>query len=106
MRPSRRVLVVSRSAHQRDVLLGWVQSVGADLAPIVVGDFQEARAQIEASAPDLIVTDVKLGAYNGLHLVIAARGIGLRTRSILIGDEDVVLRKEAEREGATYLVAP
>jgi CheY-like chemotaxis protein len=106
MRPSRRVLVVSRSAQERDLLLGWLQSVGADLSPIVVGDFQEARAQIETSAPDLIVSDVKLGAYNGLHLVISARGLGLRSKSILIGDEDVVLRKEAEREGATYLVTP
>jgi DNA-binding response OmpR family regulator len=104
MTHSRRVLVVSKNYHQRDQLVRWLASDGYD--PIAVGEFQDARRELDTHRPDLLVADVKLDAYNGLHLAIWGRGKGLTTRSILIGEPDLVLQKEAERERAAYLTPP
>jgi CheY-like chemotaxis protein len=104
MTTSRRVLVVSKSFHQREQLVRWLVSDGYD--PVAVGEFKDARRELDAHSPDLLVSDVKLDAYNGLHLAIWGRGKGLTTRSILIGEPDLVLQKEAERERAAYLTPP
>jgi DNA-binding response OmpR family regulator len=104
MTTSRRVLVVSTNFHQRDQLVRWLASDGYD--SVAVGEFKDARLELDAHRPDLLVSDVKLDAYNGLHLAIWGRGKGLATRSILIGEPDLVLQKEAERERAAYLTPP
>src|SRR5437773_7527576 len=44
--------------------------------------FRSAHAALFARAPDLIVTNLRLEAYNGLHLVYLAAAFGLRTRSV------------------------
>ena len=44
--------------------------------------FQSAHAALLAHPPDLLVTNVCLEAYNGLHLVYLAAGFGLPTRSV------------------------
>lgn len=61
---------------------------------------------MEIAPPELLVSDVKLESYNGLNLVIWIRSRRLPTRTVLIGDPDLVLQKEAERERAVYLVTP
>ena len=35
--------------------------------------FAEAKQSLQTAPPDLLMTDVRLGAYNGLHLVIRAQ---------------------------------
>ena len=85
-------------------MVRWLASDGYD--PVAVGEFKDARRELDAHSPDLLVSDVKLDAYNGLHLAIWGRGKGLATRSILIGEPDLVLQKEAERERAAYLTPP
>ena len=69
-----------------------------------VSSFQEAKQRIALAPPDLLVTAVKLGAYNGIQLV-------LRTTpdlpSVVIDDSyDPVLEKEATSAGAVYLTRP
>lgn len=104
MSSSRRALIVSSEPGRRDELRRWVSTDG--YATAAVDDFREARRELERAAPDLLVADLKLGAYNGLHLVIWARGRALKTKAILIGEADSVLQREAHREGATYLTPP
>jgi DNA-binding response OmpR family regulator len=99
-----RILVVSRSSSQRELTTRWLASEGYEASAVV--DFREARRALEASSPDLLVTDIKLDAYNGLHLAIWARGRGMTTKVIVIGEPDFVLQQEAEREGVAYLVPP
>lgn len=75
----------------------------AGYEPTVVGDFVSAKAYLD-KRPDLLITELKLGAYNGLHLAIRA---GMhRTPTIVIGDADPVLKADAERQQATYLTSP
>jgi hypothetical protein len=94
------VLLASPSgAH--DTLAQSILSAGYGLT--VVGDFGTAKAYLD-KRPDLLVTEVKLGAYNGLHLAI--RASAQRIPTIVIGDTDPVLKADAERQHATYLTLP
>lgn len=99
-----RVLVVSRKPQQRHLLQQWLESAGYHV--LVASDFAEARHALDVHRPALLVSDVKLNAYNGLHLAILSRGLSEGSHALLIGDADAVLQKEAEREQATYLTPP
>lgn len=69
--------------------------------------FPDARRLLEEGAPpEVLVTDVRLGPYNGLHLVAVARVEFPRTVAIVIGGQDHVLEVEAAGLGARYLLAP
>ncbi len=104
MHRGRRVLVVSGQPQRRQELLSWLTADGYDVE--VAAGFPGARSSIDARKPDLLVTDVKLDAYNGLHLAIWTRGRQLATQTVLIGEPDLVLQKEAERERTVYLTPP
>jgi DNA-binding NtrC family response regulator len=69
--------------------------------------FLDAKGLLATSRPDLLLTDVRLGAYNGLQLAIFARERhpGLPV-IVLTGYEDPTLRDEAVRAGAGFLVKP
>ena len=96
-----RVLVVAPSRPLARELAAILKSAG--YAPIVVSDFVVAKTLLEAR-PDFLISELKLGAYNGLHLAIRAAGQG--TPAIIIGDADPVLQAEAERHQAVFLRTP
>jgi DNA-binding response OmpR family regulator len=96
-----RVLVVAPSRPLARELAATLKSAG--YAPIVVSDFVVAKTLLEAR-PDYLIAELKLGAYNGLHLAIRAAGQG--TPAIIIGDADPVLQAEAERYKAAFLRTP
>jgi hypothetical protein len=75
----------------------------AGYEPTVVADFAGAKAYLE-KRPDLLITELKLGPYNGLHLAIRANVT--RTPTIVVGEEDSVLHADAERQQAAYLATP
>jgi DNA-binding response OmpR family regulator len=92
-----------------DLALGTLQRLvtrwGYDVVPFA--RFEEARAFIEKRSPDALVVDVRLGSYNGLQLVHLARQTSPQITVVAIsGFDDAVLRGEAERAGAAYLVKP
>jgi DNA-binding NtrC family response regulator len=67
-------------------------------------DFANARARLLARPPDLLVTNSRLGAYNGLHLAYLAAAAPLPTRVVIYGDADsVALAREAQSAGAFYV---
>jgi DNA-binding NtrC family response regulator len=69
--------------------------------------FEEARRSMVTSVPDVLLTDIRLGAYNGLQLVIRARAANPRLRAIVVtGHPDVVVQREAERLGAVHVEKP
>jgi DNA-binding response OmpR family regulator len=97
-----RILVV---ASNGSVVERVLRSVGGQEIE-VRSDFESARLELDRHPPDLLVAQVRLGAFNGLHLAIRARGRGLPTRTILIGEPDVVLENEAREQHARYLTWP
>ena len=52
-------------------LTEMLQEAGYDT--VACERFQDAKALLATSRPDLLLTDVRLGAYNGLQLGIYAR---------------------------------
>jgi DNA-binding NtrC family response regulator len=69
--------------------------------------FEEARRRLREQRFDVMIADVRLGAFNGLQLVVLARDVNHATQVIVFsGYDDPVLRAEAEQLGAIYLVKP
>jgi DNA-binding response OmpR family regulator len=78
------------------------QLTDAGLRVTVVETFAAAREQLQ-SRPDLLISEVRLGEYNGLHLALRARSSGIP--AIVLGQEDTVTAREAEKLGAVYIAA-
>ena len=101
MRPDR-VLIVDDDGATRRGLVQLLTQAGYEAT--AVGTFDEARRVIGASPPDLLITDIRLEAYNGLQLILNSPR---RIPTIVItGFADPVLEAEARRGGAAYLVKP
>lgn len=97
-RPSlKRVLIV-------DTEQGWqdLPPACADMADVeVCGDFDTARRLLLTAPPELLVTNLRLRAHNGLHLVYLASLSAYPTRSIVYSRYgDAPLLREAQALGA------
>ena len=69
--------------------------------------FKMAKQSLDADHYDLLLSDVRLHAFNGLHLVAHNRAFSRRTAAIVFGGApDVVIEDEARRLGARYVVRP
>jgi DNA-binding response OmpR family regulator len=103
--PSQRVLIVDDQEEVLRTLAAVVESGGYEV--VTHSRFEDARRYIDQSPPDILITDVRLGAFNGLQLVLhmlASRPSGPVV--VLSAYDDAVIRQEAERSGATYLTKP
>ncbi len=90
-------------------LLGALSRFLADSGFQVVpcSTFEDAKREIGTLRPDILVTDVRLGAFNGLQLALLARDVRQDVRVVVFsGYDDPVLKEEARRIGASYLVKP
>jgi DNA-binding NtrC family response regulator len=75
-------------------------------ATATVPTLADAQAQIEAAAPDVVLTDLVLPDGSGLELVRVAAGVGAQV-VLITGHASVETAVEALREGATdYLTKP
>ena len=67
------------------------------------GRFAEAREQLQRQPPDLLVSNLRLYEYNGLHLVYLATQAGAPTRAIIYTITlEPVLARDVQRAGAFY----
>src|SRR6478735_7470587 len=97
------VLIVEPDSEQalalRDALLADGRVVR------VVDTFQAAAQAMASGGVGVIVTAVRLGAYNGLHLVIRKNALNPHIRCIVIGlaaDRS----RDIDRLGVPFLVKP
>jgi DNA-binding response OmpR family regulator len=71
---------------------------------VSVAAFEDATRQLAVDRPDLLVTAVRLGAFNGLHLVLRCRGDYPDLPVIVTGEEeDPLLAAEVTRYGARFV---
>lgn len=70
--------------------------------------FDEAVQALSGSQPDLLIADVRLGDYNGLHIIHRSRASHPRMASIVIsGHPDPAMEREALDAGAAaFLLKP
>jgi len=84
----------------------WIALMLSELGfRVVVSDsFQDARGQLTVP-PALLVTELRLGEYNGLHLVLRGKSAHPDLAAIVTSRiDDPVLYTEAEQLGATYVL--
>jgi DNA-binding NtrC family response regulator len=73
----------------------------------VANSFKDAKAALTSAPPTVLIADVRLKEYNGLHLVLRSQAAYPGLRSIVTTQtDDPVLQVEAEHLGATYMVLP
>jgi DNA-binding NtrC family response regulator len=97
---ARTILIVGPTISLANSLSQWLRHAGYDLA--IVTTFADAKAHLRTS-PDLVVTEVRLGEYNGLHLALYAQAEGIP--AIVIGASDAVVEEDARQFGASFLHA-
>lgn len=98
-----KVLIVEPNIGRGVKLAHTIEAIAV---PDLVADFRSARAALLANTPDFVVTNLRLGAYNGLHLVYTAASAGLSTKSIVYTDQfDPGLGSEVHAAGAFYETA-
>jgi CheY-like chemotaxis protein len=100
-----RVLVVNADPVARSDMERMLSSAGNLVTS--VAEFAEAQHRLVYAPPDLLVTSVRLGTHNGLHLVLRAHAEHPDTPAIVVhSDPDPVLENEAMNAGAAYLTTP
>ena len=69
--------------------------------------FEEARKALRQLVPDALLTDVRVGSYNGLHLALLFRSLSENGTIVVVsGHADPVIADEAKRIPATFFVKP
>jgi DNA-binding NtrC family response regulator len=73
----------------------------------VAESFLEAKTLIDKQPPAVLITDVRLHEYNGLHLVLRGKAARPDMAAIVVTTvADPVLQAEAERMNATFILKP
>jgi two-component system, cell cycle response regulator DivK len=98
----RRILIVEDDEASRRGLRQLLSHAGYTV--LSASTFDEGKYAAAEGAPDLLIADVRLGAFNGLQLVAAARQAV--PTIIVTGFPDPVLEAEALRLGARYMTKP
>ena len=99
-----RILVVAFSVGGKS-LTNILERAGHDVT--VAGSASEASTMLARSSPDLLLSELRLGAFNGIHLAIRHRSSHPKMRTIILDSAyDPVLAGDARHCEATYLVEP
>ena len=68
---AKRVLIVDDEPDVVETLAELVQGAGYEVVTRL--NFEDARKDIATDPPDILVTDVRLGPFNGLQLAVLMR---------------------------------
>ena len=99
------VLVVEGSTNGLASLVGPLRKAG--YRAVSTASFETARHLLRTQWYDLLITDLRLAAYNGLHLVFHSRVVNPAASTIIvaaIADDSSAV--EARRLGAHYVERP
>ena len=91
------VLVVAQDTRLAMSLVAWLRKCGCE--PAVTTSYSAGRDQLE-KGPAIVIAEVKLGAYNGLHLALRARAKGIP--AVVFGEANAATEREARQVGAAY----
>ena len=100
-KPSR-ILLVDDDPATRIGLAELLTDAGYETR--AVATFEEGLRALRTETPDLLIADVRLGAFNGLQLLVSSP----RTvpAIIITGFADPVLESDARQHGAEYILKP
>jgi len=100
-KPSR-ILLVDDDPATRIGLAELLTDAGYETRALAT--FEEGLRALRTETPDLLIADVRLGAFNGLQLLVSSP----RTvpAIIITGFADPVLESDARQHGAEYVLKP
>src|SRR6188472_925109 len=99
------VLIVESDPDSRAEMAHWLREAG--YAAREAATFEEARAELASAPPAVLVAGLRLGAFNGIHLVISARNSRPALRAVVVTPaDDSTVADEAREAGAVYLTKP
>ena len=73
----------------------------------VADTFAKAKEFLLARPPSVLITEVRLAEYNGLHLVLRGKSVRPEMAALVTSSKaDPVLQADAEGMGATFVLKP
>jgi DNA-binding response OmpR family regulator len=97
-----RVLIVDDEPDVIELLSDVLRAEGYETTSATT--FEEGKRLLVTTLPDVLITDVRLGHFNGLQLVVIRPPT---TAAVVVsGYWDRTLDEEARRNGAIYLLKP
>lgn len=102
---SKRILVVDDDVAIASLYATAFRAAGHEVS--IANRFEEARMHLRGNIPDGLLTDIRLGEYNGLQLAMLYRSLSpTGTIVIVSGHPDPVIEREAAALGAEFFTKP
>jgi DNA-binding response OmpR family regulator len=80
---------------------------GAGHEVLLCTSFEQAREELRHRLPAGLLTDVRVGEYNGLQLALMFRSLAPVAPILVVsGHDDEVIKSEARSLGASFLLKP
>lgn len=99
------VVIVDGNHMALGLMEQWLAAKGYDVVSCV--RFEDAKLYLARHTPDVLLTEVRLGAYNGLQLAWHVKHDHPEVSVIVFFEyDDPVLRAEADRCGAHFVRTP
>jgi len=98
MNRSRSALVVAATPSLAAHVSAWLKPGGWLVS--TAHSYPAAKSRLE-QGPDVLITELELGDYNGLQLALRAQSC--HVPALVIGRQDAVLERDAEQLGSIYL---
>ena len=99
------VLVVEPTLNDLVDQISMMTSVGLEVT--ATSTFEQAKLIMSSRMPSVIIAAIRLGIYNGLHLVLRGKALRPDLAALVTAPEhDSVLQADADAVGATFIVKP
>src|SRR6185503_20843619 len=99
---SQKILIVDDNTASRGELVKLLADAGFET--LTAATVPDAMRVLSTAQPDLLITEIRLDTYNGLHLIaMAPRPI---PAIVITGYVDRAVEMDARRLGAEYLAKP
>jgi len=103
--PKGKILILEDDARVANAYAEALREDGNEV--IVCTGFEEAREYLKKDCPDAVLTDIRVGQYNGLQLALLYRSVCPDGRVVVVtGYDDTVIRNEVSALHAEFLVKP
>ena len=98
-------LIVDAAAESRTFAASTLAAAGFRVS--LADSFGVAQRLAATRLPSLVLADVRLGQYNGLHLILSIRYNHPQVAGVVTYDlSDIALEAEAHRSGVTFVAKP
>ena len=102
---AQKILIVDDNAPTRGALVKLLADAGFET--MTATTVPEAMRALATTPPNLLITEIRLDSYNGLHLIVRSRNhLPLMATILTHDDADPVLLTEAATNDAAFLILP